>query len=534
MTNLLLLASVVIFACVLLHRLSARLGIPMLLAFIVLGMLFGSDGIFKIPFENYSFAENVCSFALIFIMFYGGFGTSWRQARPSAGKAALLSTLGVLFTALLTGAFCHLVLRLDWLPSLLGGAVVSSTDAASVFSILRYRRLGLKENTASLLELESGSNDPMSYMLTVAFIAMINGQAGPESMFRLLFLQLVLGAAVGFAAAFFALFLLHHIRFDAAGFDMVFVAGAAIASYAAAAAIEGNGYLATYITGIVLGNRRLRNKKELVHFFDGLTALMQMLLFFLLGLLSAPARLPAFAGQAILIFLFLTFLARPAAVFTLLAPFGCRPRQILLISFAGLRGAASIVFAILAVQGTSLGDTVFHITFFIVLLSILLQGSLLPWAANHLGMVDSDNDVMKTFTDYSEDMPVQFIEFSIPEQHVWAGKTLREIELPPGTLAVLSERNGSSRVPNGDTVLCPGDRIVLGAAKPGEQSRVLLSEQVIRKNSEYIGKPLSALPKEENCLVILIERGMETIIPGGDVRLREGDILVLNRGGEKD
>ena len=177
MTTYLLVTAIVIFACVFLNKVSDRLGIPTLLAFILLGMAFGSDGIFKIPFDNYSFAEQICSVSLIFIMFYGGFGTNWNQAKSVAAKAILLSTVGVVVTSGLTGVFCHYVLHMGWVESFLLGALVGSTDAASVFSILRSKKLNLRYNTASLLEVESGSNDPCAYMLTATFISIAKGQA---------------------------------------------------------------------------------------------------------------------------------------------------------------------------------------------------------------------------------------------------------------------------------------------------------------------------------------------------------------------
>lgn len=197
MTNLLLLSAIVIFACVFLNKISSRIGIPMLLAFILLGMLFGSDGLFKIPFENYAFAEDVCTVALIFIMFYGGFGTNWEKAKSTAKRAVLLSSVGVVITAVLTGIFIHFALGLSWAGGILMGSVIGSTDAASVFSVLRSRRLNLKDNTASLLELESGSNDPFAYLLTMICIQAMQGEAGILRILQMLALQIGLGLAFG-------------------------------------------------------------------------------------------------------------------------------------------------------------------------------------------------------------------------------------------------------------------------------------------------------------------------------------------------
>lgn len=265
--NLLLISSVILL-CILLHRISEKIGVPMLLAFIVLGMAFGTDGILKIPFDNYPLAENICSIALIFIMFYGGFGTNWNEARPVAVKSVLLSTLGVVITAALTGFFCYFVLKFSFLDSMLMGSVISSTDAASVFSILRSKNMGLKYGTASMLELESGSNDPCSYMLTAVVLSAMSGTASTGSVLSMIFAQLFFGILFGCLIAFAARFILRHMQFHIAGFDMAFVIAVALLSYTLPSMAGGNGYLSAYMVGIILGNTKIRNKKSLVNFFD--------------------------------------------------------------------------------------------------------------------------------------------------------------------------------------------------------------------------------------------------------------------------
>ena len=303
MGTFLLLFSIIIFACVLLDRVAAKIGMPVLLAFIFLGMILGSDGIFRIPFENYEFAENICSIALIFIIFYGGFGTHWELAKPVALKAGLLSTLGVALTALITGIFCHYVFDMGWVAAFTIGSITGSTDAASVFSILRSRKLNLRYNTASMLELESGSNDPIAYMLTILFIQMLQNGEDTSNPVLMVLSQLGFGILVGIASAVIAIWILHRILTEADGFDTIFVFGVAVLSYAGAGLIGGNGYLSAYITGIIMGNSRIRDKKNLVHFFDGTTSLMQMVIFFLLGLLSSPSKLPGVALPAVYPFL---------------------------------------------------------------------------------------------------------------------------------------------------------------------------------------------------------------------------------------
>ena len=255
MTHLLLLSALVILACVLCNKLSSKLGVPTLLAFILLGMFFGSDGVVKIPFDNYGLAQNICSFALIFIMFYGGFGTSMREARPVAVQSFLLSTLGVAMTAGLVGVFVHLALGLEWTQSLLIGSVVASTDAASVFNILRSKKLNLKNNTASLLELESGSNDPVSYMLTMVMIALMGGES--ISIPLLLFEQIAFGLLCGLLLGKISVWVLNNISIRMEQGETIFVFAVAILAYALAGQLGGNGYLSVYLCGILMGNSYL-------------------------------------------------------------------------------------------------------------------------------------------------------------------------------------------------------------------------------------------------------------------------------------
>lgn len=532
MAAYLLLIAIVLFICILLSKVSSRLGVPMLFAFILLGMFFGSDGAVKIPFENYAFAEKICSAALIFIMFYGGFGTNWRQARPVAAQAVLLSTLGVLCTAGLTGVFCHAVLGIGWLESFLIGAVISSTDAASVFSILRSKKLNLKYNTASLLEVESGSNDPCAYMLTAIFIAANQGTAKAGTLAYMVFAQVVYGLVFGAVIAAAAVWLLKRLRFAAAGFDMIFVVGMALLAYAAPALLGGNGYLSVYIVGLALGNADIRNKKNLIHFFDGLTGLTQILIFFLLGLLAFPSRLPQVALPALLIALFITVVARPLTVSAILLPFHSKPSQQAIVSLAGLRGASSIVFAIMVKMSVDTDNDIFHMIFLIVLFSILLQGSLLPLASRKTGMLDANADVMKTFNDYTEEVPVQFIQFALPAGHPWCGKELQQICLPPQTLVVLLVRAGERIVPNGQTVLMAEDKLILSAGAPDEVDELKLFELPLKEDSPYVGKKLSQVPRTADSLVIMIQRAGEIIIPHGDVELCADDVLVIHHTDE--
>lgn len=530
MTSYILLVAAVILLCLSLNKMSNKLGIPMLLAYILLGMMFGTDGILKIPFDNFTIAEQICTVSLIFIMFYGGFGTNWKQAKPVAGKAVLLSTVGVILTAVTTGAFCHFILKMAFWESMLIGSVISSTDAASVFSILRSRRLNLKNNTASMLEVESGSNDPCSYMLTVIILIIMSGELSGFSLVVMIFSQIIFGILVGVVVALAAAFILKKVNFATDGFDTIFVFSMALVSYAGASMINGNGYLAAYIAGIILGNTPLHHKKSLVHFFDGITGLMQMLIFFLLGLLAYPSQLPKILPIALAIAVFLTFVARPVSVFAILMPFRCPVKQQLLVSWAGLRGAASIVFAIMAtVSPAYTKNDLFHIVIFIVLFSISIQGTLLGLVAKKLDMIDENGNVMKTFSDYSDEMPVEFVKISIKAGHPWENRKIKDLTSLPDLLLVLILRGEERIIPNGNTVVLAGDKIVLSALSPEENLGICLTEIPIEKDSKWIGKPLSRIKLGEEKLVLVLKRNEKVVIPNGNTVIRENDVLVISQ-----
>lgn len=539
----LLLVAVIIIVCVVFRRVSGKLGFPMLLAFMLLGMVFGSDGLFKIEFSDYKTAEQVGSFALIFIIFYGGFGTKWSEARPVAAKAVLLSTLGVLLTSAVTGLFCVFVLGFDVIDGFLIGSMIGSTDAASVFSILRSKKLSLKHNTASLLELESGSNDPASYMLTVIMLALKGSGVSAGEVVYMVFAQIVYAVAIAAALSFATLWLLRKSKISSAGFDSVFILGVAMLSYALPAIIGGNGYLSAYIVGIVLGNSKsISNKKALVNFFDGITGLMQICLFFLLGLLSFPSIIPQVFLQALLVFLCLTLISRPAAVFAIMTPFRSSVRQQLLVSWTGLRGAASIVFAVMAISrltsdgmDASAGQQLFHIVFVVVLLSILFQGSLIPLVSRKLDMIDKEGNVMKTFTDYADEVPVQFIRCNITKGHPWQNRTLSDLkrDLPPDILLVLIIRGEDKIVPRGQTMLEEGDVAVVSARSMGGVEGINLTEKYIEKNDEWVNKSIADINKDDkNRLFILIKRGEKVVIPKGGTIVMAGDVLVISNADE--
>ncbi len=530
MVNFILIGALIILLCILCNNFSYKHGIPSLLLFIGLGLFFGSDGLIKISFNDYSMAEQICSFALIFIMFYGGFGTRWQTAKPVAVKAVALSTLGVVGTALFTGLFCYFVLHFQFLESLLIGSVLGSTDAASVFSILRSRKLDLKDHTAPLLEVESGSNDPCSYMLTVIILTMMNGKAQATDFILMLFAQFFFAIVFGVGIAMAARWLLDRFYQDLDGYETLFMVAIALLSYGLPSLFGGNGYLSTYLVGIIMGNSSLRHKKVLVHFFDGVTGLMQMYIFFLLGLLAFPSQMAPIVGTAICIGLFLTFVSRPLVVTLLLKPVRCSWGQILLVSWAGLRGASSIVFAIMAkVDPAYLKNDVFHIVFCIVLLSIAFQGTLLPKVAEKLQMIDASADVLKTFNDYQEEKDVQFIRLFISLTHPWCSLSLKELVLPPEMLVVSIQRGKKILVPKGDTVIQMGDTLVITAPAFHDNQKLNLQEIQIPADHSWNNRLLCEITMPPDTLVVMGKRNGEVFVPNGDTRIQEGDTLVLTK-----
>ena len=333
---------------------------------------------------------------------------------------------------------------------------------------------------------------------------------------------------MGIAAA--AIAVLKRFEFETEGFNAAFVVAVALLSYALPSVLGGNGYLSAYLVGLLLGNSDIPDKKVLVHFFDGVTGLMQMLIFFLLGLLSFPSRLPAVAPVGLLVALFLTFVARPLAVAVLLTPFGAKVNQQLLISWSGLRGAASIVFAIMAiVSGVQTQNDIFHIVFFVVLFSILLQGTLLPFVSYKLNMVDIHGNVFRTFTDYSEEDDVDFIRLTIKDGHPWAGQQIKNLVLPPDCLLVMIIRSGETLVPRGDTEICAGDVIVLSALSYRDERNIKLREVIVKEGDQWCDKELGQVRMPKGTLVVLIRRDGESIIPNGRTKVLQGDVVVINK-----
>lgn len=525
----LVLLALVIIVCIAANKFSNKIGIPTLLIFIGFGMLCGTDGIVGITFDDYGFSEQVCSIALMFIIFYGGFGTNWKVARPVAGKSLALSSAGTIITAALTGIFCHFVLGFGLIESFLVGAVISSTDAASVFSVLRSQRLNLKNGTASMLEIESGSNDPFAYMLTVILLQFVGSKgASIQEILTLVFSQLVFACIIGSATAFFGILILKKVKFPSEGLDTVFVLAIAILSYALPLLINGNGYLSVYLCGLILGNSKINNKVPLVNFFDGITGLAQIVIFFLLGLLSTPSQMLPILLPSAAIALFLTFVARPLAVFSIMTPLGCSFRQQLLVAWSGLRGAASIVFAIFVMTEYNSSNDIFHIVFCVSLFSVAFQGTLLPKVARKLNMVDNSTSVLKTFNDYQDESDLNLIKLKVTPGLKWAGKPIKKVHMPVGTLIVMIKRGEEVIIPNGSTVLECDDILILSVESYEDDTGVALKEVAANSHAEWFGKAITDLNLPDESLIIMIKRQGHILVPKGTTKIRKDDVLVFS------
>ncbi len=466
-----LISSSLIILGLILSKASFRIGLPTLLLFLGMGMLAGKDGL-GISFNDPRYAQFIGVVALTVILFSGGMDTDFKEIRPRLKEGLSLATFGVLLTTLLTGSFIYLIFqvlpcgfKLGYLQSLLCAAVMSSTDSASVFSILRSKDVTLKQNLRPVLELESGSNDPMAYMLTIILIQFI--QFGELSFWQgasLLLLQFAVGSLVGIALGYTTVWVVNKINIPTPSLYPILVLGFAGLIYSVSAHLQGNGYLAVYIAGLIVGNKRLHYKKNIMGFFDGFTWLWQLVIFLSLGLLVTPSHLVDIALPAILIGLFLIFFGRPIATHLTLLPLASdlRMRARHYIAWIGLRGAAPIIFATYPLM-THVPNAVeiFNVVFFITLLSLVIQGSSAIYVAEKLQLV-GEPEVKRVFdVDLPDEIKTSLSEIVVTKEILQTGLTLAEIPLPQKTLAIMVLRDEHYFVPSGDTQLKEDDHILL-------------------------------------------------------------------------
>ena len=461
-------AGILLFASVFASRIT-RVGIPALLLFMAVGMLAGSDGPGGIPFDNPPLAQGLGVIALTFILFSGGLDTLWEDIRPVLGRGLVLSTGGVALTAGLTGLFAWGITDLPLAHALLLGAIVSSTDAAAVFSVLRSRNVRLQPRLRSLLELESGSNDPMAVFLTVSMIALISTPeaTSPPGLTVAFVWQMAFGALLGYLTGRVAAATINWMQLGYEGLYPVLVMAIVLLAYGVADLLRGNPFLAVYVAAIALRRESFVHKRSLIRFFDGIAWLSQIVMFLALGLQVFPSRLPAIAGEGFAIAVFLTLVARPAAVVLTLLPFRLPWREVALVAWVGLRGAAPIILATFPlVAGIREADRLFAIVFFIVLTSALVQGTSVPWVARRLGLSLPETGAPIDPLEVILAGEREFVDVWVHDGSPLAGRRLLELGLPPGALVVVLDREGHTMVPSGGTEVKTGDKLLVMAARP--------------------------------------------------------------------
>lgn len=459
--NILLIGSLLLFLSIVVGKTSYKFGVPTLLLFLSIGMLAGSEGIGGIHFDNPKTAQFIGIVSLNFILFSGGLDTHWTSVKPIFRQGVVLSTLGVLLTALSLGAFVWVVTDFTIYESMLLGSIVSSTDAAAVFSILRSKSLALKSNIRPTLELESGSNDPMAYVLTLVFLSLVVNQDQSLASVGPMFLrQMVLGGLAGIAFGRVSKFIINHIRLDFEGLYPVLVIALMFVTFSATDALGGNGFLAIYICAVYLGNQDLIHKKTILRMYDGLAWLMQIVLFLTLGLLVFPSQVVPYIGVGLLISVFLILVARPLSVFLSLWMFRMKNRTRWYISWVGLRGAVPIVFATYPLlAGIEKAPDIFNIVFFISVTSVLIQGTTLTAVARWLHVALPEK--VKKVTEIDQlisDLPKSSLqEYVISPDGPAVHKRIVDLHFPSSAFIVMIKRQGSFIRPGGSTMIEAND-----------------------------------------------------------------------------
>lgn len=494
--NILLIGSILFFVSILIGKTGTRLGIPVLLLFLVVGMISGRDGI-GIDFENPVTAQFIGVVSLSVILFSGGMDTKMGEIRPVMGQGIILATLGVLLTTFFTGGFVYLVAHWAFPDSkaplmgcMLLAAVMSSTDSASVFNILRSKGLYLKHNLRPLLELESGSNDPMAYMLTILLIQII--QTGEMNTWHLLLsfiIQFCVGLLAGYILGKCTVWVLNHIKLANESLYQVILLTFVFFIFSFTDVLHGNGYLAVYIAGLVVGNHRIVYKKYIGNFFDGLAWLFQIVMFLTLGLLVNPRELIDVAWIGLLIGVFMIIFARPVSVLLCLLPFKFMTfNSRMFVSWIGLRGAVPIIFATYPlIAGIPGARQIFNIVFFITLLSLLLQGTTVPYAAKLLKLSFKEKKIPKTFEmELPEEVKSVISEIKMTMDMLPHSGLLIDLALPENTLVVLIKRYDRYFVPNGCTQLFENDTLLIISDNEEELKRIYktlgVEDYIITKN----------------------------------------------------
>lgn len=458
--HILLVASLLLVASVIGSRFSATAGVPALLVFLGIGMLAGSEGPGGIEFESYPIAFGLGSLALAFIIFDGGMRTQWQSVRPVIWTGVSLASAGVVITAAATAVFARFALGLSWVQAFLVGAIVSSTDAAAVFSVLRARSLALKGRVKQVLEFEAASNDPMAVLLTVAVLSYATGETtGVTGIAGLFAGQIVLGLALGWLGGKLTVYLINHVGVEYEGLYSVLLFAFVILLFSLTSVVGGSGFLAVYVAGLLVGNARLLHKSSMLKFHDGIAWIAQIVLFLILGLLVFPSNLPPMWLEGLLLALFLIFLARPLSVFAAAPTRVLHWRERLFVSWVGLRGAAPILLATLPWGvGMPNAEYYFNLVFFVVFVSVLAQGTTIAWLARALGIVEPLREDQE---EAAAILPAGFVfaEIEVRPAAPAENQRLFELRLPSGVVLTSLERAGRYMVPDGQTQFVANDRI---------------------------------------------------------------------------
>ncbi|MDR2927297.1 MAG: potassium/proton antiporter [Cytophagaceae bacterium] len=463
--NIILIGSILLFISIVVGKTSLRFGIPTLVLFLGVGMMAGSEGIGGINFNDPKIAQFIGILSLNVILFSGGLDTDWQTIKPVLWQGISLSTVGVLLTAVTLGVFVWAVTDFTIYEALLLGSIVSSTDAAAVFSILRSKRLALKSNLRPTLELESGSNDPMAYVLTIAFLGLVlNPEQSAWSLLFLFFKQMLLGTIGGYLFGRISKYIINKIHLVFEGLYPLLVIALMYITFAATDLVGGNGFLAVYLCGVYLGNQILIHKRTILRMFDGTASLMQIVLFLTLGLLVFPSQILPVMGIGLLISLFLIFVARPVSVLLGLLPFKMKFRRRIYISWVGLRGAVPIVFATYPLlAGIEKANMIFNIVFFISLTSVLIQGTTVAAVAKWLHVQLPEKVRRRTPVEIfmTEHGKTRLAELEIPENSFAAGKKIVDLHFPRKAIIAMIHRGEEFITPNGSTVINAKDVLVI-------------------------------------------------------------------------
>lgn len=467
--QVILLAAVLLLIGTVSSKLSARLGLPVLVVFVAIGMLAGENGLGRIDFDNFVTAHAIGTVALAMILFDGGLQTRTSAIRAVWKPSLLLATVGVVTTAAITGLAAAWILDLPLVTGFLLGSIIASTDAAAVFSVLRSQGVHLRERVAATLEIESGSNDPMAILLTIGCLEVLSGRMEFGAGLVVLFVQQMgLGTIIGLGVGWLAVHLINRINLAAPGLYPVLAAACGLSAFGLAAALGGSGFLAIYIAGIVVGNSRIVFQSGTFRFMDGLAWIGQITMFVVLGLLSTPAELLQVAGPALLISAILIFVARPVAVVPFLLPFRFTGREQLLISWVGLKGAVPIILATFPLMfGVPEGRLIFNVVFFVVLVSATLQGWTLPPLATWLGLQEETAPAPPAALELLavRDLNAEILGYAITPGSPVLGRTLEELRLPDGAVVALVSRASRLIAPRGTTRLEPGDHLFVIAQR---------------------------------------------------------------------